>query len=119
MKLTLPEKIIKGDSFSLEGDLDSAMTSWKIRCEIYDNGGLYIRLATLNSSGSDDDILITDASAGEFIINVGKNLTTNFTDKGYIEIEVETNDDPTKIYTIYQGEIEFSDEKITWTDPSA
>lgn len=107
--------IIKGDSFSLDGDLDTSMIDWKLRCEIYDGCGNSIKLATLNSDGSDDEILITDASNGQFIINVEKNQTTCFDNKSYIEIEGETADTPTKIFTIHQGEIRFENEKITWT----
>ena len=110
--------IIKGDSFSLSGDLDTSMVDWKLRCEIYD-GCNSIKLATENSGGSDDEIEITDAATGKFIVNVGKNLTTCFNNKSFIEIEGETADTPTKIFTIHQGEIYFKDEKITWTDPDA
>lgn len=111
------EKITKGDSFSLEGDLNSPMTDWKVRCEIYDDCGNCIKLATANSGGSDDEIEITDEANGLFIINVAKGLTTCFANKSFIEVEVETNDDPTKIFTIQQGEIAFSDEQITWDTP--
>ncbi len=111
--------IIKGDSFSLEADLDTSIVDWKLRCEIYDGCSNSIKLATANSGGSDDEILITDAANGQFIINVGKNLTTCFANKSYIEIEGETADTPSKIFTIQQGEIYFKDEKITWTDPDA
>lgn len=107
--------IVKGDSFSLEGDLDTSITDWKIRCEIYDNC-LSIKLATANSGGADADIEITDASKGQFIINVAKNLTTEFADKSFIEIEGETAEG--KIYTIHQGEINFKKERIDWTEPN-
>jgi len=118
MNLTLPAELVKGDSFSIEATLDRDMTNWKVRCEIYDEAGLYIQLATANSGGSDDDIEITDEANGVFLINVAKDTTTNFKDKAFIEIEVETNDSPTKQYTIYQGEIDFKDEKIDWKEPS-
>ena len=116
MNLVLPEKFVKSDSFSLEGDLDTSMIDWIIRCEIYD-GCNSIKLATANSGGSNAQIEITDASKGVFIITVAKDLTTLFSNKGYIEIEVETNDNPTKKYTIHKGEIEFEDEQIDWDTP--
>lgn len=117
MNLSLPEKLVKGDSFGLEGNLDVAITDWKIRCEIYDDVGQAIKLATENSGGSDDEIEITDGTNGIFVINVAKGLTDNFSDKGFIEIEVETNDIPTKRYTIHQGEISFKKQRIDWETP--
>lgn len=108
--------IVKGDTFSLEGDLDTDMTDWKVRCEIYDECGQCIKLATVNSGGSDEQINITNASEGLFIINVAKDLTTCFADRSFIEIEGETSD--SKIFTIHQGEINFLPERITWDTPS-
>lgn len=107
--------IVKGDSFSLEGDLDRDMTGWKVRCEIFDDCSNSIKLATANSGGSDDDIEITDEAEGVFVINVAKDLTTCFNDNSKIEIEGETAEG--KIYTIHQGEINFKPEQITWTTP--
>jgi len=72
MNLSLPEKLVKGDSFGLEGNLDVAITDWKIRCEIYDECGLCIKLATENTGGSDEQIKITDGTNGVFVINVAK-----------------------------------------------
>jgi len=118
MNLSLPEKLIKGDSFSLEGTLDVNITDWKIRCEIYDESGNSIKLATANSGGSDDDIEITDAENGIFVINVGKDETTNFDKKSFIEIEVETDDAVTKQFTAHQGQIEFEKQRIDWKIPS-
>jgi hypothetical protein len=109
--------IVKGDSFSLEGNLKTPMTGWKLRCEIHDDCSNSIKLATENSGGDDDQIEITDETNGIFIINVAKNVTTNFNDKSFIEVEAETNDDPTKIFTIHQGEIRFKKQEITWTEP--
>jgi hypothetical protein len=109
--------IVKGDSFQLEGTLDAIITGWKIRCEIYDECGKYIKLATANSGGADEQIEITDGTNGVFLITVAKNLTTCFDKNSFIEIEAETNDSPTKIFTINKGEIIFIDERITWETP--
>lgn len=111
--------VVKGDSFQIEGTLASDITDWKLRCEIYDGCGNCIKLATLNSSGADNQINITDGANGAFLITVAKNLTTNFDKDSFIEIEAETDDSPTKILTIHQGRITFLEEEITWTDPSA
>lgn len=106
---------VKGDTIELEITANTDITDWKIRCEIYDNNGHSIKLATENSGGSDDEINITDASNGIFLITVPKNETTDFDDNSFIEIEREIDN---KILTIYQDNIKFSPEKITWTEPS-
>lgn len=113
------EPIVKGDTILFEGTLSEDITDWKIRCEIYDSCSNSIKLATENSGGADNQILITDALNGVFLITVAKNLTTCFEDKSRIEIEMETTDNPTQLFTVQQGEIDFKDQKITWTDPDA
>ena len=110
------DKIPKGDNINLEADFDEIITNWKIRCEIWDDSGNCIKLATLNSGGSDTQIEITDGVNGIFIIKVAKNLTTCFDDRSFIEIEMET--DQEEIHTPYQSEINFKKERITWTDPN-
>jgi len=117
MIFVLPETIYKGDSFSLEGTLDVDITDWKIRCEIYDDCGQCIKLATANSGGSVDQIEITDGTNGTFVINVAKDQTCNFADKAFIEIQVETNDTPTKEYTIHKSEFSLMKRQITWDAP--
>lgn len=110
-------KIAKGDTINLEADIDTIITNWKIRCEIYDDSGHCIKLATANSGGSDADIEITDGTNGIFEIHVAKNLTTCFADRSFIEIEMET--DQGDLHTTYQGDINFKKERIDWTDPTA
>jgi len=107
--------IVKGDAFTLEGDLDTSIVGWKLRCEIFDNCGHCIKLATENSGGSDEQIEITDDANGEFIINVESDETTCFEDKSFIEIEGETSEG--KKFTINQGSINFIPEQITWNEP--
>ena len=111
--------IVKGDYIELEITIpDIDITDWKIRCEIYDDSGNSIKLATANSGGSDDEIEVTlaAASGSRFLIKVANALTTNFDDESKIEIEREDADG--KILTIYQDLINFEKEKITWTSPS-
>ena len=109
--------IVKGDSIPLEATLAQDITDWKIRCEIWDNSNNCIKLATANSGGANSQIEITNPTEGEFIINVGKDLTTCFDDKAFIEIEVENTETPVKQFTIHQGEIEFIIERIEWKTP--
>jgi len=114
--------IIKGDTIYLEASFDEDITNWKIRCEIYDESGHSIKLATANSSGSTDEIEFITASTGDFAIKVAKNETTNFDKEAKIEIEVDTGATVagvTEILTVYQDTVQFLDEKITWTDPNA
>jgi len=117
MNLVLPEKMVKGDSFSLEGTFDTDITDWKIRCEVFDDSSHSIKIATANTGGSDDDIEITDAPNGVFVINIVKDLTDDFDDKSYIEIEVETDDTVSKKFTPHKGTIEFEDQQIDWETP--
>lgn len=107
--------IVKGDNIELEITANVDITGWKIRCEIYDDSDNAVKLATANSGGSDDQIEITDASDGVFLIKVDAGETTNFDDNAHIEIEREDADE--KILTIYQDDIEFKKEQITWTTP--
>jgi len=109
--------LVKGDTTPLEATLGEDITDWKIRCEIYDDKGQSIKLATDNTGGSDDQIEVTDAPEGEFLIKIPKDSTNDFSDKGFIEIQVETDDIPSQKYTIHQGEITFIDKKIEWTTP--
>jgi len=107
---------VKGDTMELEITANTDITGWKLRCEIYDDNGGSIQLATANSGGSDDQIEVTDASNGVFLVKVEAGLTTNFEDNAFIEIERE--DATTKILTIYQDTIKFDEEQITWSTPS-
>lgn len=110
-------KFTKGDSIELEITANTDITGWKIRCEFFDKCNNNIKLATTNSGGSDDQIEVTDASTGVFLIKVAKNLTTCFDDNSFIEIEREDTNE--SILTIYKASVEFENEQITWTDPSA
>jgi hypothetical protein len=105
---------VKGDTIELEITANTSISNWMIRCEIYDKKSNSIKLATENSGGSDSQILVTDETNGVFIITVPKNTTTLFDSNSFIEIEREVDG---KILTIYQDEIKFNNEKITWTAP--
>jgi hypothetical protein len=110
------EPLIKGDSIELEITANTDITGWKIRYEFYDKEGNSVQGATSNSGGSDDQVEITDASNGVFLVKVAKNLTTEFENQAFLEIEREDTNE--KIKTIFQGDIEFKDEQITWETPS-
>jgi len=107
--------IIKGDSITFECNAGEDITDWKIRAELYDEGSIDIKKATLNSGGSDAQAKITDAANGLFEVYIDKGETTDINDTANLEIEVET--DNGKIYTIYQNLIKFSNEKIKWSTP--
>lgn len=109
--------IVKGDNINIEASLQQTITGWKIRCEIYDQNNHRIKLATLNSGGDDTQIQITEASTGKFVIYVPKDSTKCFEDKAQIEIEVENTS--FEVYTVYQDEIQFKQQKIDWTSPNA
>ena len=110
------ENIVKGDSIDFTCTVtDTDISGWKIRCEIYDNDGNSIKLATANSGGSDDQIEITDSSEGEFTVHVDKEETTDFKDTARIEIEFELTAE--KLITGYQSIIAFKRERIEWETP--
>lgn len=116
------ENVAKGDTLNLECDLDKDITNWKIRAEVFDNHGNCIKLGnSLVTNGSDSQIEITDASNGIFIIHVEKGKTECFSDKGFIEIEVENTETPTEKFTILRGKdstIDFVEPEIDWVDVS-
>lgn len=109
------EGLIKGDSIVFECKLGENITNWKIRAELWDSGSVDIKKATINSGGSTNQIEITDATHGVFLIKVDKGQTTDIADQANLEIEVETNE--AKIYTVFKSIVKFNDEKIKWTTP--
>lgn len=114
--------IIKGDSVEFECKINENVANWKIRCEIWDKS-ISIKKATSNTGGSDDQIEITDALNGVFLIKLDKGETKDIGEVlrggnkylANIEIEVETPDG--KVYTVYRDKIAFIKERITWTTP--
>lgn len=109
---------VRGDSIELECTLGEDITGWKLRAELY-SPTLSIKKATANTGGSDSQILITNAALGEFSIYIVKGDTTdiNIID-ATLEIEAETGDTPSKIYTVYQdSNVHFNGEKINWDTP--
>ena len=109
------EGLIKGDSITFECNVDEDITDWKIRAELWDDGSVDIKKATVNSGGSDAQIEITNATDGVFLIKIDKGETTNIVDQASIEIEMETNEG--RIYTVFQSIVKFIDEKINWDTP--
>ena len=112
--------LAKGDSCNIQCTINTDLTGWKIRGQFGDNSGSNVQLANTASGGSDAQISIESATATSsvFIIKLPKNETTSFDSKGYLEVEVETDDSTTKIFTILKKNIEFTDEDITWETPS-
>jgi len=111
------ENLIRGDTIYFEVKADEDITNWKIRAQLWDSGSVDIKKATANSGGADSQIEVTNATDGVFLIKIEKGETTSVLDEANLEIEVETNDSPTKIYTVYRSIIKFTDEKITWSTP--
>lgn len=107
---------VKGDSLSFECEIELDLTGYKIRAELYDNKGVSIQKATLNSGGADDQILVTDATNGLFTIYVDAGETTNIKSEAWLEIEVESSTGI--ITTVFQQYLDFSKEKITWSVPT-
>ncbi len=110
-------QLIKGDSIIFEANVGEDITDWKVRAELWDDGTVDIKKATANSGGSDAQIEITNATDGVFLIKIDKGETTDIVDQANLEIEVETNDSPSKIYTVFQSIVKFTTEKIKWQTP--
>ncbi len=116
--------LVKGDSISLESDIDTDITGWKLRAEIFDDQSHCIKLATSNvTGGSDDQIEILNAttSKSNFIISVPEGATECFEKESQIEIEAETVQTvggKVEKITIFKGKIIFESEEITWDDVS-
>ena len=111
-----PDRFILGDTFTLDGVIDTNLTSYKIRCQITDSDENEVKLATSNSGGSDAQIEIINASTGEFIITCAKDLTDNFLNNINIEIEIENSSG--QVRTIFKEDFYFEDEDLSWTEPS-
>ncbi|MHA2013382.1 MAG: hypothetical protein ACTSWG_13510, partial [Candidatus Helarchaeota archaeon] len=116
INITAPRKYTLGDTFTLDGKIDTNLTNYKIRCEIHDKDGHSVQLATENSGGSDSQIEIFNAANGEFIIICAKDLTDSFNEEAIIEIEIENSSG--QVRTIFKENIIFNSEDLTWTEPS-
>ncbi len=112
------QPIIKGDTLNIQLAVNQSIAGWKIRCELFDKDGSSIQLANTLSGGGDSQIEADDVPNGVFTIHVAKNLTTNFADNSLIEVEIENNNSPTEIFTIYKDSVLFEDEKIDWEEPT-
>jgi hypothetical protein len=115
--------IYKGDTIQYQITIDDDITDWKIRAEIFDKAGASVKIATVNSGGSNDQIEKTAITATQsvFILKIPSGETTDMEDMVTLEIEIDTgetvNGQP-EIYTIYREQISLVDEDITWTIPS-
>lgn len=112
--LDWPIKFFKGDSIDFPTTiLSNDISNWKIRAELFDEVGNCIQLATSNvTGGSVNQIEITDGANGKFTVKVLKASTECFEDRVFIEIETE--DDDSKIRTLLRKELEFDKQEIDW-----
>lgn len=112
---------VKGDTLTLLIKAKEPITGWKFRAELKDCSGHSIKLATENSGGSDDQIIITDGANGRFSVYFPAGATTDFADTAELEIEAETDQlvggEP-EIITILQEQVVFDKQEIKWTEPS-
>lgn len=91
------ENIVKGDSINLDIKLNTNLSDWKIRAELTDGCCEGIEVSSSNDGGSEEEIERIDDSIGHFIVHIAKDLTTNFDDEGFFEVEIE--DINGKVYT--------------------
>lgn len=107
--------LYKGDSVNLRSTLGVPISGWKFRAEIWDETGNFVKKATLNSGGADDQLKITNATIGEFVVYIKAGDTTPFDDTANYEVEAETSTG--EIYTVVRDGIMFESEKIDWVNP--
>lgn len=112
-------KLIKGDSKTIIIKSDESIANWKIRCEIYDNCGNCIKLATSNSGGSDTQIEKLDSL--RFAVYIPSDSTKDFNNQSFIEVEVDTGNtvggNP-EILTVLKERINFDCQRIKWSTPN-
>lgn len=111
------KNLIKGNTIIFEGKLGEKIEGYKIRLQLWDEKGINIKKATLNAGGSDEQIKITDINSGIILIRIEKGETVDIENSAKLEIQMETNDNPTEKYTICQQVLNFSNSKINWETP--
>ena len=128
--------ITKDDTLVLECKIPEDIFGWKIRAEIYDESTNRLRFATANTGGSDDQIELISSSVTEsvFLIKIPSGETNIFRGnslsntldsdeivRAMIEIEIDTTQivaGKPEIITIFDGFIDFKQQRIKWTDPT-
>ncbi len=105
--ITLPSKLFRGNNLDIECQVNVNLTNYKIHAELFDRFSSSILLNTANNGGSVNEISITSASAGTFVLHVAKDLTDLFHLNSYLEITLI--DSSNKEQTIYFGLIQFTD----------
>jgi len=124
MQIKILTNIVKGDTLLFECTIDDDITDWKIRAEVSDRCTHEIKLATSNVvGGSADQINVIEVTptSSKFLVQVPSGATDCFEDKSKFEIEVETPNtvggEPEKV-TVFQADINFKNQEITWEDVS-
>ena len=112
-----PQNVYQGDYFDFELTVNANLTGYKCRANIYDIDGNDIQLASSNiTGGSDSEVLITSSSISTIKVFVAKDLTDNFNENSFVEVEIE--DASGKVYTILNYNFKINKENLTWTEPS-
>jgi len=105
--ISLPNKLFRGDSLDIECQVNVNLTNYKIHAELFDRFSSSILLNTANNGGSVNEISITTAADGTFVLHVAKNLTDLFHLVSYLEISLI--DSSNKEQTIWFDLIKFTD----------
>lgn len=115
VNLRWDDPFYKNDDIDLPCVVNTDISTWKIRAEVYDNKDNCIRLATSNiTGGADSQIEITDGVNGKFTVKITKNTTDCFSDKSFIEIHREDTDG--KVKTFIKKQLPLIDDQIEWTE---
>lgn len=106
---------VKGDNIDLDIVLSQDLTSWEIRCEIWDNQTIPIRVRKANSAvsgGDSSQIEVIDPVGGRIQVHFLAGDTTNM--KGDIRLEIEVVNTSGKRFTVFQSFLILNEERITW-----
>jgi len=111
MSAVKPITSVKGDSLFIDVKVNTDLTNWKIRAELYDSNNNVKKGSSNVLNGDITQIDITDPPNGMFTIKFYPSETVLF-DNAYLEVELEDPDG--NKYTVIQTKVYFRAEKITW-----
>jgi len=116
VNIDAPRLIFQGDYAEIEGTINTDLTGYKVRCEIYDKYNNSVELGNTASGGGDSQISVIEGTTSTFLIKIPKDNTDSFREDSFLEIEIENA--AGNVFTIYKGTLKIIEEKIEWTSPS-
>jgi hypothetical protein len=87
--IDFPRAVYQNANFDITLTVDVNLTSYKVRCEIYDELGNFIKLANTAAGGGNTEILLTPGTSSTIVVYVPKNETTTWKENCWFEVNVE------------------------------